>query len=378
MFARVALIAALLALACFGGVRASSVDSWAAAPAALADAWPQELNAPAALSANELEMRHAEFMQTLSTTADSSSSSSSTGPAESSSSSSTGPVEESSTGPTGPVFADATVLSTYEANSTHPIPRLAEIACETIFNQTGFPNITIGEKINCTSYFVRRGEVRLTAGRRLLQLATDEVQQLKIVFTPSTRNSPVATKVAEFFGEQLKCGTNDTCREVKAAAAGFEPLELPEEVMESFIAGSVQVDNGMLIIDDPVARPTVGTDGDARRTNGGYYFLAAVLALFIVIAAIYFVMHKAPAAAAYKDESAMRRGGDAEMAHVGPAAGAASGVVVAEEAAPLGAQQQMDYRSVFALKHNVLERKEEQKAEDDEQTHNDVHFILHQ
>ncbi len=59
---------------------------------------------------------------------------------------------------------------------------------------------------------------------------------------------------------------------------------------------------------------------------------------------------------------------------------AASGVVVAEEQ-PLaaGQQQQMDYRSVFALKHNVLDKSAEQKAaEEDENNHNDVHFILHQ
>jgi len=401
-FARVALVAALVVLACFGGVsvRASAVDSWASAPAALADAWPQDLAAPAALlNANELEMRHAEFLSALDDSS-SSSSSSSTGAAESSSSSSSSSTgsasngtesssstgvesSSSSTGPAAPTFGVAVVLSAYNRNRTNPIERLAEDACEAIFNATGFPAPNTTERINCTSEFVLRGTVIVTpARRRLLQLATDEVQQLRIVFTPANSSDPVASRVAMFFGEQLRCGTNNTCLEAVAAETGFEAVELPAEVLAALIPGSVQVENGMLIIDNPVSRPTVGPDGDSRRTNGGYYFLAAVLALFALIALVYFVLHKAPAAGhTYKDEAAMRRGAGEEvsMAPVAPAAAPASGVVVAnDESAPLGGQQQMDYRSVFALKHNVLERKEEAKAEDDEQTHNDVHFILHQ
>jgi hypothetical protein len=215
--------------------------------------------------------------------------------------------------------------------------------------------------------------------RRLLQVVTQgQTTKVQLTLQPGQSTDPTAAKTASFLGAVLRCGTDQACANAAASSAGFKPLNISASIIAAVIPGSVAIEDGQLTGGEVTGAPTVSPNGDSRRTNGGYYFLAAVLALFILIALIYFAVHKAPAAEFVKKDARHAQG--AELAPVVAAPAAASGVVAQDESAPLGAagQPQMDYRSVFALKNNVLAQGAEQKNDGGRAGEEDVHFILHQ
>jgi hypothetical protein len=167
------------------------------------------------------------------------------------------------------------------------------------------------------------------------------------------------------------------------------------EMAASIDTTSFKVDDGVTITTiDPSADNghLIPSSGTARDTNIGYYVLGAVLAFFVAAALVYFIAHKAPVA---KEEPVLveRRAPAVALEQIPRSAAAAPADAVAvpvaadaDAAASSGVQTvdepaagQMDYKSVFALKHNVLDKKDDADATaaapaDD----NDVHFVLHQ
>jgi hypothetical protein len=220
------------------------------------------------------------------------------------------------------------------------------------------------------------------AGRRLLQTSGGTKAEFNFIGSPVDGGEHARLSYAALV-ESLKCNTNE-CRDTVATKFGFPTGKLSAN--PAFTALAATVVPGTLVVDNAAVAAAnngvsgereVPTVGGPRDTNVGYYVLGAILLAFIVAALIYMIVHKKPVAAVTKEEP---RRDEVALAPVVAAPVAGSGVVVAEEQ-PLAAagQQQMDYRSVFALKHNVLDKSAEQKAaEEDEHNHNDVHFILHQ
>jgi hypothetical protein len=216
--------------------------------------------------------------------------------------------------------------------------------------------------------------------RRLLQVVTQgQTTKVQLTLQPGDATDPTAANYATFLGAVLNCGTDKACADNAATAAGFKPLNISASILAAVIPGSITVANGQLTGGDVTGAPTVSPNGDSRRTNGGYYFLAAVLALFILIALIYFAVHKAPAADVAQKDARHAQGAELAPVVAAPAAAGSGAGVAQNESAPLGGaggQPQMDYRSVFALKNNVLAQGTEQKNE--AAGEQDVHFILHQ
>jgi len=372
---RTILLAVLVVLACTFSVSASSAD-WAA-PSSLDAAFEADL------SASELQGRLIEFAEVLAATGpvQPSSSSSSTGAAPSSSS--------SSTAPHGKPKYDEPVKITFSQDCTQSegprkCTKTADDVKKSINATFGFPSKQ-GESLEVEFHakFVEVADSTsssstgavATNGRRLL--ASVEQTDTILTFVGSAVDGGAAEqKIYTVVSKSLACqGTVDekkACIDGIAADYGVPSLAADP----AFVAIAAAVVPGTLVSDSAITTATPGSgnnvesSGGPRRTNGGFYFLGAVVLLFIVIALVYFIVHKKP-----DNVIASPVRGDAEMAPV-VAAPAGSGVVGGEDAALAGGAGQMDYRSVFALKHNVLDKNAEQK--DDEHNHQDVHFILHQ
>lgn len=374
----------LVVLACSLSVSASSAD-WSA-PEAL---WSSDL------SASELEARHSEFLMAADA--------SSTGPANYSSSTSAGVVAVSVPVADKPIVVDiVTDVSSCKTNPSQLSCGFTEEGKSTLYagvkSGLDFPKLE-GEQF-VANFTSASGAVSSSsgaaaaaafassstaAGRRLLQASG--VKASFDFIGSSLDGGANAKKTYAAFFETLKCTTSECLEGVKTKynlPAAFTSSSALTTLSNSVDKNSVTADdaavtagsNAALGVGDGSER-LVESNGGPRKTNIGYYVLGAVLLAFIVAALIYFIVHKKPAATLVKEEPLRRD--EVAMAPVVAAPAPHSGVVVAEEAPLAANQQQMDYRSVFALKHNVLDKNAEQKAaEEDEHNHNDVHFILHQ
>jgi len=180
------------------------------------------------------------------------------------------------------------------------------------------------------------------------------------------------------FVKLLECDS-DACREqVK------QDFNLPGDVSSFSTLAAAVVPNSILADQAVVGANTpsgttnreVATVGGPRRTNIGYYVLGAVALAFAVAALIYFIAHRRPASHATIIKENRHAPEEVRMAPIVAAPVAATGVQYTPEVEePAAGYQQQDYKSVFALKHNVLEQKAQ---EEEDHNHNDVHFILHQ
>lgn len=407
---RAVLLAVLVVLACTLSVSASSAD-WSA-PDAL---WSSDL------SASELEARHSEFLMAASATGPSSSTAapapvaSSTAPAKASSTgpaavSSTAPARASSTAPAAvssstapagvptkvadkPVKAKLAGTDQCETNPDLPIclytpAKTAELG-DSVSKNFGFPRADLpGEAFNAV-YKTLDGTVvdsSTAAGRRLL--ASGEVEASFEFVGSEVDKGAHALGIYTAFFKVLDPACDAACK--NAVKNDFNlPGDIANDpaftaVQAAVVPGSLAADDSAVASGSAAAEAANGNSnnvesvGGPRNTNVGYYVLGAVLLAFIVGALIFFIVHKKPVAAQLAKEQTLRND-EVQLAPVVAAAPLHSGVVVQEEVPLAANQQQMDYRSVFALKHNVLDKSAEQKAaEEDEHNHNDVHFILHQ
>jgi len=395
---RAVLIAVLVVLAC-ATVSASSAD-WSA-PEAL---WSSDL------SASELEARHSEFLMDL--TASSSSgpsspsiSSSSSGPsavvssssaanvvssssaanvassssaADVSSSSSAAEESSSSSSSTADAQSSTTTKVGFAVNCANATScDVSEASVTDLTTKVlGFPDTEKypGEAVTVTITSASASSSTGVAGRRLLQSGGQS--NVDIGFTGSSVDGGAhATSSYSAFVALLQC-TTDACRQsVK------QTYNLPGDV-SSFSALAAAVVPGSLAVN---GQPATGTDntsrevatvGGPRRTNIGYYVLGAVALAFAVAALIYFIAHRRPASHATIIKENRHAPEEVRMAPIVAAPVAATGVQYTPEVEePAAGYQQQDYKSVFALKHNVLEQKAQ---EEEDHNHNDVHFILHQ
>jgi len=214
------------------------------------------------------------------------------------------------------------------------------------------------------------------AGRRLLQSGGQT--NVNVGFTGSSVDGGVhAGKSFAAFVALLQC-TTQACRDsIKTQ------YSLPGDVSDAsltsvaalVIPGSLAVNGQPATGADNTSRE-VATNGGPRRTNIGYYVLGAVALAFAVAALIYFIAHRRPASHATIIKENRHAPEEVRMAPIVAAPVAATGVQYTPEVEePAAGYQQQDYKSVFALKHNVLEQKAQ---EEEDHNHNDVHFILHQ
>jgi len=366
---RAVLLALLVVLACTVSVVSASSE-WST------PSWSSDY------TSSELEARHAEFLMAVDA------------------SSSTGAPAPSSTGatrPRPPVTEKVPVVAKMDCTVAEG-PRHCNVTAQTyadmIKNLYHFPDekhpgetltVTLEDKEIDVDDDASTGSPAATStGARRLLSTKKIVAVLTILFTGSTADAGASELVIyNVVAKSLSCSADSSksadektaCVDAVAAEWGVPSLSADPTFVAlaaQVIPGTVESESAITSVPPPTGN-NVQTSGGPRRTNGGFYFLGALVLLFAIIALVYFIVHKKPVNTLIKEE--LPRRDEVAMASVVAAPG--SGVVVAEDA-PLSGQQQMDYRSVFALKHNVLDKSAEQKAAEDEHNHNDVHFILHQ
>lgn len=417
MSPRSMLVAALL-LVCAFVATASAVDTSFGSASLQADSWPS-LSQDAHAVAADVLARHQEFLfAELGATGDDVSS---TGPTDGVDSSSSTGVESSSSSSTGAApynvttYAPATVKFNLEFNRTTVPATLDEDFANATAAATRHPRDLINAAhifVNVLPKALRRRSAMVRFMRKANADGTEEVTQMILTITPLNNTDSSASVFAKVISAQLSCTdsptqTKEQCAAQVAQANGLDATAPTIFDSPAVVALAAAIDTESFVTEDGVTIELIDpsadnghlipSSGTARDTNIGYYVLGAVLAVFVAAALVFFIAHKAPVAKeepvlverrapAVALEEIPRSAAPADAVAVpvaepvaepaaADAAAASSGVQTVEEPAA----GQMDYKSVFALKHNVLDKKDDADATaaapaDD----NDVHFVLHQ
>lgn len=349
------------------------------------------------------------------------------------SSSSSTAVSSSSSSSTGAELVEIIVYTPATVNVAAVVPRgligaTVAAVLSSMKAASNFDGITVWYTINGVAYNLDGSlRTRLNSGRRLLAVNdssstgsavigsstgvsvnnTEAVTVVMVfVFTPNTTDDASASVAAKNLVAQFSCKntaleTKEQCEARLTPAGGvsfFTALQAANPTVAAavntgdVVFGTATVtQSGVTVTPNPNLNGSVASQGTARTTNAGYYFLGAVLAVFVIIAAVYFLLHKSPDSD--KDSPDMinsnRRqlhgepldaqsgGAGAGAMDIVPEAGTAVAVPIAANRDDQEDPRQMDYKSVFALKHNVLDRKEDYGSTDPVDD-NDVHFVLHQ
>lgn len=329
------------------------------------------------------------------------SSTSSTGSSTTSTGSSTTSTGTSTTSSTGTVVdVSSTGASTTSTGSSGQVVfGAAKVDFVARFNSTNIPSNLDALLVTDIAASTGFAASRITVTHVVLNCAAAAptvcagLTEVAVSLAPASEVDTSADVAGQTLANEINCA-DAAC--IAALSSSITFAVSGATIMDG-VVNAIQVDGansiviGSAVFTSGSSLSTGATSyGSARADNTGFYILGAILVLAILLAIAYFVFHKAPLA-----EGAMVLNKRAPMAESGRGAGsdaadaeaaeeaaeaermrdehdAANDAAAAAESQPIMDEAgQMDYKSVFALKNNVL--KQEDPVDD-----NDVHFVLHQ